>query len=886
MIPNLESPKAMRREAETPSSLKAARLLLPVWGDHFVKQFLEYSLPTLLAKGNLPSIAKELPCEFEILTSRENEAKLRAHKAFARLTELCPVTIRPIDHLITNRNYSTTITMAYAEAIRACGPAMLDTCFIFLVSDYVMADGSLSSVLAKIKAGANAVQVGNFQVSSEKALPWLRSQLATQTAALSLSSRQLMGWAMKHLHPATLSNIVNNPAAHNAHTNRLFWRVDRNTLLGRFYLMHMIAIRPEKVDFEVGASCDYSFVPEMCPSGNVVAINDSDDYLVIEMQPEGHESRFQRAGLMPIKELALTLSDWTTSRHRENAKETIIFHALELPPTLAKFIADADQYVARVNQALSRRPKPHRGHPYWLGAIAAHKEAIGQRLSEEEEFWLQELISRRSRWLGRVKNFVFGKVPYIRPWHPSWPDCRPILENLKEFLADEEQSLLAVSSSPTNWTVMLARCGERFRRMETQLLLKDTSTQYRQLNRKFDLCLLQLSENELPQLQKLLAQLAPLMKTDSKVLLAISSDYPMGHQISSRISSQVIAGSAWINKVDWVPVSKLRWKSIRIIHQLSSLLKQSPWLGIPLTAIYLLPMMFISMTLNLIAAGDTKRHLLGKACSSVLAVLQLDQADERAADTTGCSSIAAKENADLLQQPAAALALSVSGETTREPQYNNCLELKSQVGLETLGLMTNQVWNDDPRRLTFVLARYKFVAKMLAGRQNAGELGCGDAFGTRIVLQDVGNLTVYDFDPVFIEDVQSRRSEKWAFEAIVHDILRGPLPQKHDALYSLDVLEHIRASDEDIYLRHLCHSLTANGVLIIGTPSLESQTYASTPSKIGHINCKSGPELKAILQKYFESVFVFSMNDEVVHTGFYPMAHYLFAVCSQRKFQS
>jgi hypothetical protein len=25
---------------------------------------------------------------------------------------------------------------------------------------------------------------------------------------------------------------------------------------------------------------------------------------------------------------------------------------------------------------------------------------------------------------------------------------------------------------------------------------------------------------------------------------------------------------------------------------------------------------------------------------------------------------------------------------------------------------------------------------------------------------------------------------------------------------------------------------------------------------------------------------VFSMNDEVVHTGFYPMAHYLLAVCS------
>jgi hypothetical protein len=31
------------------------------------------------------------------------------------------------------------------------------------------------------------------------------------------------------------------------------------------------------------------------------------------------------------------------------------------------------------------------------------------------------------------------------------------------------------------------------------------------------------------------------------------------------------------------------------------------------------------------------------------------------------------------------------------------------------------------------------------------------------------------------------------------------------------------------------------------------------------------------------SQFLFSMNDEVVHTGFAPVAHYLFAVCCQKK---
>jgi len=34
-----------------------------------------------------------------------------------------------------------------------------------------------------------------------------------------------------------------------------------------------------------------------------------------------------------------------------------------------------------------------------------------------------------------------------------------------------------------------------------------------------------------------------------------------------------------------------------------------------------------------------------------------------------------------------------------------------------------------------------------------------------------------------------------------------------------------------------------------------------------------------VMERHFENVFLFSMNDEVVHTGFTPLAHYLFALC-------
>jgi len=223
------------------------------------------------------------------------------------------------------------------------------------------------------------------------------------------------------------------------------------------------------------------------------------------------------------------------------------------------------------------------------------------------------------------------------------------------------------------------------------------------------------------------------------------------------------------------------------------------------------------------------------------------------------------------------------GVSAREPQYDRCIRVKDEIGLTTLGLMTNQVWHDDPRRLTFLLSRYKFVAKMLKGRQDVGEVGCGDAFGSRIVLQEVKKLTAYDFDPVFIEDILSRKSARWPIEACLHDIVADKLPRRHDAVYSLDVIEHIPSDVEHRYLANLRASLTDDGVLIIGSPSLESQPYGSPSSKEGHINCKSGNDFRALLEQYFTTVLVFSMNDEVVHTGFYPMAHYLLAICTGKR---
>lgn len=218
-----------------------------------------------------------------------------------------------------------------------------------------------------------------------------------------------------------------------------------------------------------------------------------------------------------------------------------------------------------------------------------------------------------------------------------------------------------------------------------------------------------------------------------------------------------------------------------------------------------------------------------------------------------------------------------------EIQYQAAIDLIRERGFERLGLASSWAYLDDPKRLTFTFARYKFVSKMLSGCKSVLEVGCGDAFFSRVVRQEVGHLTAVDFDLDFVNDAKARFSERWPIDVRMHDMLDGPVDGTFDGAYSLDVLEHIPEQDEDRFIGNILASLDPHGTLIVGMPSLQSQAYASAHSKMGHVNCKDQRDLKRTMLKHFHNVYTFSMNDEVVHTGYHAMAHYNLALCAGKR---
>jgi 2-polyprenyl-3-methyl-5-hydroxy-6-metoxy-1,4-benzoquinol methylase len=213
-------------------------------------------------------------------------------------------------------------------------------------------------------------------------------------------------------------------------------------------------------------------------------------------------------------------------------------------------------------------------------------------------------------------------------------------------------------------------------------------------------------------------------------------------------------------------------------------------------------------------------------------------------------------------------------ETQNQIQYDDY----DHKGGVVLGPYTSHVWRDDPKHLTWMLARYKFCSKMLIGKKNIIEVGCGDSFGTAILLQTVEKVHAIDMEPLVIEENIKiiEYGNRCSYEVL--DITAQHLEKKFDGAVSLDVIEHIPKDQERNFMMNIHKSLTADAVFIIGTPNVTAQQYASPGSAAGHINLKSGEELRDLMSSLYQNVFSFSMNDEVVHTGFTPMAHYLFCM--------
>ncbi len=201
-----------------------------------------------------------------------------------------------------------------------------------------------------------------------------------------------------------------------------------------------------------------------------------------------------------------------------------------------------------------------------------------------------------------------------------------------------------------------------------------------------------------------------------------------------------------------------------------------------------------------------------------------------------------------------------------------------------MGNNTSSVFLSDPKLLGNTISKYKFAGKMLENKDKVLEVGCMEGFGSIVLEKFVKKLYAIDFYRPHIAEIENSSYKPnvtfGAADFLDRDKIFGG---NYNGIVSFDVFEHIDPKQEDLFFEAMLKNLSQTGVCIIGIPSLESQTYAQEANKKAHINCKTGIEFRKICERFFSNVLLFSMNDEVIHTGFSKMAHYLISICVNPK---
>ena len=205
----------------------------------------------------------------------------------------------------------------------------------------------------------------------------------------------------------------------------------------------MIAVRPETLDFVISAPSDYSLVPELCPSGNLVLLTSSDEYFVVECQPD-NEEQIRPKGVS-VKSFAGSLATWATQMHYDNARHPLIFRTSGGIDENAETLARSELTIMQV-EAKRGRSQPHRNHPVWARSLDHHVTTAQVEQNFDKLCAITGDASLRQRALdaGRLRSLLLGRAPHFRMWHPLWPDAALV----ERIIARAAGNLAIVSDLP------------------------------------------------------------------------------------------------------------------------------------------------------------------------------------------------------------------------------------------------------------------------------------------------------------------------------------------------------------------------------------------------------------------------------------------------------
>ena len=320
-------------------------VITAVWGEEYIDLFTRVIVPNLLSPGNLDALPEG--SRYRIFTAPSDHVRLS--EAVRRLTTVLPVDLVTVESAPTNRHAQMTHyhRQGIAEAMQ-CGAAM-----IFASPDSLLSAGALQHVVARQLCGVRAVVTPPTRLTKESAL----SALAVRGSEV-FRPRDLVRFALEHLHPATLA-CMKDSRRFKAFPTSLQWQVGDEGWILRSLHLYPLMIDPVRPVLPTG-TIDSHYIERCVPSmDDIEVVTDSDVLSMFDLTAaQNHDGRTKTRTL---REWRLACSAGRcTPHHLMFLRHAVLIHA---EPLNERWTAVEAASAEVANRVLARRQLARRFLP-------------------------------------------------------------------------------------------------------------------------------------------------------------------------------------------------------------------------------------------------------------------------------------------------------------------------------------------------------------------------------------------------------------------------------------------------------------------------------------------------------------------------------------------
>ena len=343
------------------------RVIVYAWGKSYVDRMLNNAVASLLAPGNLPALSGFFDCTLIVVTEEKLFGYVDTHHLIRWAKSLCQVRLISLDDLIGEPwQYGISLAHALFRGFSELGAAMTQTYLLFLNADFVLADGCYERLIPHMERGELVLLSPSYCVVEEEVEPILEEISDSRRRALVLPPRQLARIIIDNRHNTIRAKTINQQQVHFEYMDQAYWKIDDDTIIAHQMPISVVAMRPETALTDINTFWDWGIVYEFCPSRRLTVLDDSDEFLMLELRNEAAHRDLVRPGPTNPQTAAAGMRGYITQYQLDNARFGLTLHAQALPPAIDEARASLRAFFDELLRQLQGHVPDHRNHPQWI----------------------------------------------------------------------------------------------------------------------------------------------------------------------------------------------------------------------------------------------------------------------------------------------------------------------------------------------------------------------------------------------------------------------------------------------------------------------------------------------------------------------------------------